>query len=91
MQVRIKLYPPFYQLAGLRSCTLEVTEQATVAVVLQQLLQTFPALAGEIGPLHDDQLFRRVALVMLDDEVADLNWRVQDGSRVALAGPLQGG
>lgn len=90
--VHVKVYPPFHTLTGTRSLEVELPEEdVTVGGVLREVCLRYPALTFHLGSLTDDQAFRRSALVLLADDVADLSWPVGPGQVVALAGPLQGG
>jgi len=91
VQVQVKLYPPFSLFAGVRECEVEVDDGASVGAALRQLCQRFPALTALLGPLDDDQLFRRQAIVLLGDDITDLSCKVTPGCRLSLVGPLQGG
>lgn len=91
MMIRIRFYPPFVALTGRREQAAEVADGIRVAGVLKALCLQYPSLEAQLGSLTDDQRFRRHALVLLDQEIADLAWPVSPGQCVSLVGPLQGG
>ncbi|GAB4476087.1 MAG: molybdenum cofactor biosynthesis protein MoaE [Anaerolineae bacterium] len=81
MQVTIRLFATLRDRAGVSQITLDLSEGATVAQMLEQLVGQHPALDVPL----------RHAIVALDEEFAFPETPLHDGAEVAIFPPVSGG
>ncbi|MBM3940139.1 MAG: hypothetical protein FJ318_04465 [SAR202 cluster bacterium] len=81
MNVRIRLFASYRELAGTGRIDVTLEPPATVAAAIQRLLQAVPALPRDFRP-H---------LIAVNEDFANAEYPLRDGDEVALYPPVSGG
>ena len=81
MQIRLKLFAAFREAVGQRDVTQTVADGTTVAGLIAQVLDVYPALV----PLM------QTSMVMVNQEYSPPETALRDGDVVAFIPPLGGG
>jgi MoaD family protein len=81
MKVRVQFFSQLRDLAAVTELDVDLTPEATVARLLEQLYQEFPGLQA-----HD-----KTILVGAGVEFVDRNYVIKAGDEIAIMPPVQGG
>ncbi|KAK9834615.1 hypothetical protein WJX74_005787 [Apatococcus lobatus] len=82
MRVRLLFFARARELAGVGETEVEVASHATAAVVLKQVLETWPALEEVSG---------RCVLAVNQEYLEDMARILKEGDEVAVLPPVSGG
>lgn len=85
MKITVRLGEPFWRTVGQRNVELTLGQGATVADALDALKQAHPTLADELSSGEGE------ATLFLEDEVAQPELPLRDGSKLYLVWPISGG
>lgn len=81
LQLRIKLFASYREAVGQREISVATHDGATVEQVLTSVARSYPQLVSGL----------EAAMVAVNHEYVDSDWRLQPGDEVALIPPVSGG
>jgi molybdopterin converting factor small subunit len=81
MQITVQFFAQLRDLAGTSECTITLADAATLADLLAQLYQEYPALEK-----WDDRI-----LIGAGDDFVRPDYRLRPGESIAIMPPVQGG
>jgi molybdopterin converting factor small subunit len=81
MDIDVHFYSYFKDLTGCAGTRVQLPEAGTMAMLLDQLYQQYPALAA----------MRQSTLIAVGVEYQDRSYRLKNGDQVSLFPPVQGG
>ena len=81
MKISVHFYSYFKELTGCTETTVEITPNATLSELYQQLISKFPKLAA----------MQKSTLIAVGVEYQNRDYMLKEGDEVSLFPPVQGG
>ena len=81
MRIKVKFFSSFGNLAGTNEAEVELSDGATLAQVVEEVLRRYPQL----------RQFQKYMILSVNNRVADGNTRINSGDVVGIMPPLGGG